>query len=149
MARVITVAPPCSEAWEQLRGNDQIRFCQRCEKHVHNLSAMTEDQVEALFRTGPDLCIRAVVNDDGTRVTLPCAAPSAAPTPSLRWWGLGLGAGLAAGAALALPDSAQVHVRRALLALGLERAPAPLPVPPAPPAPSPRREILGFAGHEH
>lgn len=71
---MITVAQPCSEAWEQLRGNDQIRFCQRCEKHVHNLSAMTEDQVETLFRTSTDLCIRAVVNDDGTRVTLPCAA---------------------------------------------------------------------------
>ena len=35
---VITVAEPCTESWEGMSGDDRVRYCQGCRKHVYNLS---------------------------------------------------------------------------------------------------------------
>jgi hypothetical protein len=42
----IEVKSPCSESWDEMQGNDQVRFCSHCAKSVNNLSEMTRREAE-------------------------------------------------------------------------------------------------------
>lgn len=53
----IPIEEPCHQDWEQLRGDERRRFCSQCDKHVHNLSAMTKAQAQALLEREPKLCV--------------------------------------------------------------------------------------------
>ena len=37
------VASPCDASWEEMAGDDEKRFCGKCEKHVYNLPLLTPD----------------------------------------------------------------------------------------------------------
>jgi ankyrin repeat protein len=55
----VRVADPCTESWEQMTGNDRVRFCSHCAKDVNNISEMTRNEVARLVRrSGGRLCIR-------------------------------------------------------------------------------------------
>lgn len=57
----IRVAKPCNEAWEEMRGNEAVRFCSHCEKNVNFISAMTRKEARRLVRaSGGNLCVRYV-----------------------------------------------------------------------------------------
>jgi hypothetical protein len=43
----IKIASPCSATWEQMVGNDRVRFCAECKKKVFNLSAMTRRDADS------------------------------------------------------------------------------------------------------
>ncbi len=59
----VKVKNPCTEDWEQMHGNDRLRFCSHCSKHVNNLSEMTRKEAMRLVRaSGGNLCIRYVQN---------------------------------------------------------------------------------------
>lgn len=46
-----------------MHGNDRVRFCSHCSKHVNNLSEMTRKEARRLVRaSGGNLCIRYVQN---------------------------------------------------------------------------------------
>jgi hypothetical protein len=53
----LPIAQPCDADWEQMDGDESVRFCHRCAKHVHNLSAMSEADARALVATS-ERCIR-------------------------------------------------------------------------------------------
>lgn len=71
---VIQVPDPCPEKWATMRGDDEVRHCDVCEKNVYNLSAMTRQRAEALLteREG-QLCVRFYRRADGTVTTVDCA----------------------------------------------------------------------------
>lgn len=46
----VKIAAPCPMKWEDMAGDDKRRFCHHCQLHVHNFSAMTEDEAENLLR---------------------------------------------------------------------------------------------------
>lgn len=50
-----------------MSGPAQRRFCDKCDKHVHNLSEMTEREARALLERaeGASLCVRYRVRTDG------------------------------------------------------------------------------------
>ena len=55
----IRVDDPCSEDWNEMIGNERVRFCSHCQKNVNNISAMTARQAEKLVRrSGGRLCVR-------------------------------------------------------------------------------------------
>jgi hypothetical protein len=55
----VRVKSPCSQDWNTMRGNDQVRFCDHCAKHVHNLSEMTpEAALELVEQSEGRLCVR-------------------------------------------------------------------------------------------
>jgi hypothetical protein len=65
----IQIPKPCSVGWEQMSGDDQIRFCNECNKRVYNLSAMTRRQAEALIEAlHGRLCARITRREDGAIV---------------------------------------------------------------------------------
>lgn len=57
----VRVASPCSEDWDEMTGNDRVRFCSHCAKDVNNLSEMTRKEATRLVRaSGGNLCIRYI-----------------------------------------------------------------------------------------
>ncbi|MCB9397994.1 MAG: ankyrin repeat domain-containing protein [Acidobacteria bacterium] len=52
----------CNENWFQMQGNDRVRFCSHCAKHVHNLDQMTPENIQAITQSlnGP-VCVRMVL----------------------------------------------------------------------------------------
>ncbi len=69
----IEVAAPCSADWNDMTGDDRVRFCGDCKLNVYNLSAMTEDQIVGLIReTEGRLCGRFYRRPDGTILTQDC-----------------------------------------------------------------------------
>src|SRR3954453_7724509 len=45
-----TIRQRCSADWEQMPGDDRHRFCEHCQRYVHNISAMTSAERETLAR---------------------------------------------------------------------------------------------------
>lgn len=69
----VAVAAPCSASWDEMVGDEHVRFCRHCEKNVYNLSSMSREESEALLaaRDG-NLCVRLYRRKDGTVLTEDC-----------------------------------------------------------------------------
>ncbi len=66
---LIEVKSPCTQDWNRMYGNDQVRFCEHCVKHVHDLSAMTRRKAERFVaraaQGGSSICVRYTPGPDG------------------------------------------------------------------------------------
>ena len=70
---LIQVASPCSADWEEMEGDEKVRFCSGCQQHVYNLSAMdVEEAAERVVGDTDGLCIRFFRRPDGTVLTQDC-----------------------------------------------------------------------------
>lgn len=66
----ITIPAPCDADWDSMIGNDQVRFCEHCNLHVTDLSALTRQQAMRLVaRSQGRLCIRFIQRPDGAILT--------------------------------------------------------------------------------
>ncbi len=62
----INVKTPCLQSWNEMRGSDQIRFCDHCAKDVHNLSEMTRKQARKIVaQSNGGICVRYIRRPDG------------------------------------------------------------------------------------
>jgi|GEM_PF-2229514 len=63
----LRILEPCEEDFGAMVGPPERKFCGKCEKHVHDLSAMTEPEARALLRAhgSQDLCVRYRYGADG------------------------------------------------------------------------------------
>lgn len=72
----INIASPCSADWDEMFGNDQVRFCQHCSLHVHDLSKITrKDAVKLVVAAKGKLCVRYSRRPDGALRTASHAQP--------------------------------------------------------------------------
>ncbi|HVR84597.1 MAG TPA: hypothetical protein VMU54_09820 [Planctomycetota bacterium] len=79
----LRVSSPCPMSWEDLVGNDRIRYCGKCRLNVYNLADMEPPEVEALVRrTEGRLCGRLYLRGDRTASLRDC--PGAARQRWLR-----------------------------------------------------------------
>lgn len=68
----LIIPSPCTADWNSMIGNDQVRFCEHCSLHVHNLSLLTRNQAERLVaRANGRLCVRYDQDASGRPITLP------------------------------------------------------------------------------
>jgi ankyrin repeat protein len=68
--RSITVTSPCLADWDQMTGNDQIRFCEHCNLKVHNISELSYSQAARLVaRSQGRLCVRYYRDSQGAAIT--------------------------------------------------------------------------------
>ncbi len=68
----IEVKSPCNESWDEMTGNDEVRFCSHCAKDVHNISAMNRADAEKLVKkSNGKLCVRYVKTSEGNLITAP------------------------------------------------------------------------------
>jgi hypothetical protein len=69
----LRIATPCPADWSRMKGDEQVRFCQACNKHIYNLSSMTSGEAIALLqRTEGRACLRLYRRRDGTVITADC-----------------------------------------------------------------------------
>ena len=69
----IRVASPCRADWNEMTGDERVRMCGACSKHVYNLSGMTRDEAEALIiEKEGKLCVRYFQRKDGTILLKDC-----------------------------------------------------------------------------
>ena len=70
---VIDVATPCPADWNEMTGDDRVRYCSQCNLNVYNLSDMSEGDVLQLVSEREDrLCVRFYRRVDGTMLTRDC-----------------------------------------------------------------------------
>ena len=93
----LQVASPCPASWEEMEGDNRVRFCEACALHVYNLSAMTAQEAERLVvRKEGRLCVRFYQREDGTVMTQDCPRGLAAVRRAARRAPLIIGAAVAA-----------------------------------------------------
>lgn len=69
----ISIAAPCSASWDEMSGDDRIRFCSHCQQNVYHLSGMSREQAVALVQAREGrLCVRFYRRADGTVMTADC-----------------------------------------------------------------------------
>jgi hypothetical protein len=92
----VSIASPCNARWSAMKGDERVRFCELCARHVYNLSAMPADQAGSLVseREGR-ICVRFYRRRDGTMLTADC--PIGTQSARRRWF-----ARMASAAALGL-----------------------------------------------
>lgn len=64
----LPIKNPCTQDWNTMEGGDRQRLCRVCDKPVHNLSAMTRQQAQAVLQKrspGQRLCVRYRAGQDG------------------------------------------------------------------------------------
>lgn len=73
MALRVRIARPCSEKWEDMKGDERVRFCARCQLNVFNVKALSETDARALlFKARGRVCGRVYQRPDGTVLTSDC-----------------------------------------------------------------------------
>lgn len=134
----IRIATPCNASWEDMPGDDRVRFCWACSRSVYNIAALTSDEAAALIagREGR-LCARLFRRADGTVVTADCP-PAPRPKHGFRrahalaiilvalllvWAGQKRGDSPPSGPETSWDD----WVHWAAVSLGLRQAPQPAP----------------------
>jgi hypothetical protein len=75
-----TIRTPCPMDWDLMRGDDRVRFCERCGKDVYNLTMMSPDAAASFLpvvrEKGERRCVRLDQRPDGTLTTSPCRPAS-------------------------------------------------------------------------
>jgi hypothetical protein len=69
----IEIATPCKADWNQMSGDERVRFCGLCRLNVYNLSGMSRADAEALVKKSEGkVCVRLFKRPDGTVLTQDC-----------------------------------------------------------------------------
>lgn len=69
----VMIAAPCNVGWENMKGDDRVRFCGQCQLNVYNTSVMTPREIEKLLSGEGQLpCLRLYRRADGTLLTENC-----------------------------------------------------------------------------
>ncbi len=69
----LRIASPCRASWATMKGDDRVRFCDACAKHVYNVSNLKADEASALIQESEGrLCVRLYRRNDGTVLTADC-----------------------------------------------------------------------------
>jgi hypothetical protein len=69
----LRIASPCPATWDAMQGDERVRFCDSCSKHVYNISNLTAQAAVSLIRESEGrLCVRLYRRKDGTVLTADC-----------------------------------------------------------------------------
>lgn len=67
----VSVASPCGENWDAMKGNEQIRFCSHCAKDVTNISEMSAAEARRfVLRSKGSICIRVIKDTRGRTISV-------------------------------------------------------------------------------
>ena len=69
----LRVASPCHVSWDDMTGDDRVRFCTSCNLNVYDFGAMTSDEVRTMITNSTGrVCGRLYRRTDGTLITRDC-----------------------------------------------------------------------------
>jgi hypothetical protein len=149
----LRVASPCRASWDDMVGDERVRFCGQCAKNVYNLSAMAREEAETVIRAKDgNLCVRMYQRADGTVMTTDC--PVGVRKKRVRKAAVAaVGGGLMAAGWLSMASSRMGAVRTTQGAVAYEvvgdmAAPIdPRSTPPAVSPPPPQQPTPSIQGH--
>jgi hypothetical protein len=82
----LRVASPCHAKWEDMKGDDQVRYCSLCKLSVYNLPAMDPDKVKKLvLESEGRICGRLYERNDGRVMAADCPMPFQKVRKHLAW----------------------------------------------------------------
>lgn len=82
----VRIAAPCNAGWDNMKGDDRVRYCGLCKKNVYNLSDMSRADAVALIREKDgEMCARYYRRPDGTILTDNCPVGLRAIRNRVRW----------------------------------------------------------------
>jgi hypothetical protein len=100
----VKIATPCSANWDDMIGDERVRFCGGCAKNVYNLSALSGDEAEALlYEREGRFCAHFFRRKDGTILTRDC--PTGVQSRRRRRALVGVGVAAASASALLAADA--------------------------------------------
>ena len=68
---VLEIKKPCPATWDDMTGDSRVRFCDHCQKQVHDLSAIPRAEAERLVcQSAGHLCVRLAYAADGSVISL-------------------------------------------------------------------------------
>ncbi len=66
----VMVPNPCPMSWDAMDGDDRVRLCSQCNRHVWNFFEMTDREIRQVLRDHPErLCVKIVKTTDGKLLT--------------------------------------------------------------------------------
>jgi hypothetical protein len=69
----MAVASPCPVAWNDMVGDDRVRFCNQCNLNVYNISTMTRTEAESFIANAEGrICAKLYRRADGSILTRDC-----------------------------------------------------------------------------
>ncbi len=69
----LRIASPCPANWDEMSGDDRVRFCDLCNLHVYNIARLTRKEAGSLIaNTEGRICARVFRRSDGTIITKDC-----------------------------------------------------------------------------
>lgn len=69
----ILIAAPCTASWDEMSGDDKVRFCNLCQLNVYNAREFTKAELtDLLSAEGKKPCLRLFRRSDGTIITENC-----------------------------------------------------------------------------
>jgi plastocyanin len=69
----LRIATPCPISWEQMTGDNRVRFCAHCQLNVYNISELSRREAETLVASSEGrLCTKLYRRADGTILTKDC-----------------------------------------------------------------------------
>jgi hypothetical protein len=75
--RRLPIADPCSQPWDEMRAEGSRRWCESCNLHVHDLSALSPAAAEGLVeRHRGALCVRYLHDGDEILHFAPAPRPA-------------------------------------------------------------------------
>ncbi len=66
---IFNIPKPCAEKFSSMTGDDRARHCAKCNKMVHNLSAVSSDEARDLLRSRGKICVTCSVDGSGEVIT--------------------------------------------------------------------------------
>ncbi|MBV1860545.1 MAG: hypothetical protein KUG77_19185 [Nannocystaceae bacterium] len=61
----IRIPEPCNEDWGRMTPEQRGRFCGACQKKVHDLSAMSENDAKSILNSEADICVSYLSDESG------------------------------------------------------------------------------------
>ena len=61
----VSFPAPCGEQWDQMVPRGCNRHCSKCDTVIHDLAALTVDQVTKLLESEREICVKATIRPDG------------------------------------------------------------------------------------
>jgi hypothetical protein len=116
----LRVASPCDASWDEMEGDEKVRFCRHCRKHVYNLSWMSRREAAAFVRQTEDrLRVRFYRRRDGTLLADNCPVGVRAAERRLLACVAGMGAVELSLSAVLTPALAPLMILAPLLVVGM------------------------------
>lgn len=82
----LRLAAPCNKDWDNMPGDERVRFCNACSKNVYNISDMSTKDADTFLReNGVSKCMRIFRRTDGTVINDNCPVGLRKLRDGFRW----------------------------------------------------------------